>query len=160
MATEYDYVSSEGSIFPPGEVDVLGVLVERMGEAFQRHVEGSVPGNDLGGGTSDHVTDFSEFGLGALSEVGGLVELPDLGLRDLVIGSGDDGVVHVGVGLVVADVLVGVLVLDDVGSRGEDVEGALSFVVHGEGDEHDGGAGVEVADGELGGGKSTSRSSR
>lgn len=78
-----------------------------------------------------------------------MVQLPDLGFGDLVAGVWDDRVGHVDVGLVVADILIGELVFEDGVEGGEEVEGALSLVVHGEGEDHDPGAGVEVADGEL-----------
>lgn len=125
------------SILPPREVDILGVLVQRMGQSFQRHVECSIPGHSLRSRSSQHPADFSDLSLGALPHVGWLVELPQFALGDLVVGGGNDGLAHVGVGLIVADVLVAELVADDVGVGGEGVEGALAFVVHGSGEEHD-----------------------
>ena len=104
---------SVGSVLPPAEVDELGILVEGVGQAGEGHVEGAVPGDHLRLRGGHHPGQLPDFGLGGLAHVGGLVELPDLGLRDLVGGVRDDGVGHVGVGLVVAEVLVGKLVPGD-----------------------------------------------
>jgi hypothetical protein len=131
-----------------------------VGESLQRHVESSVPGNDLRSGSGDHRSDLSDLGLRALPHVGGLVELPELSFGDLIIGSGEDGLRHVSEGLVISDLLVGELVVDELGVGGEGVEGALAFVVERCCEEHDEGSGVEVANGELGGERNTSLSKR
>jgi len=89
-----------------------------------------------------------------------LVELPDLGLWDLVAGVRDDGMGHIHIGLVIADSFVGELVLEDGVVGREDVEGTFPFVVDGQCQEHDPGAGVEISDGELHGMWGTSRSRR
>lgn len=131
-----------------------------MSQSLQGHVESSVPGNNLRSGSGDHGADLSDLGLRALPHVGGLVELPEFSLGDLIIGSGEDGLRHVGEGLVIPDLLVGELVLDELVVGGEGVEGALAFVVERCCEEHDEGPRVEVADGELGGERDTSLSKR
>ena len=140
---------SVGSVLPPAEVDELGVLVEGVGQAGEGHVEGAVPGDHLGLGGRHHPGQLPDLGLGGLAHVGGLVELPDLGLGDLVGGVRDDGVGHVGVGLVVAEVLVGELVLDEQVQLVERVDGALPLQQHAVAEEHQPAAGVEVADGQF-----------
>ena len=144
------------SIFPPSEVDVLGILMKRMSQSFQRHVEGSVPGNNPWGSWCHNLDDIVKFGSWVLSHVCWLVHLPDLGLGDLVIGMRNQGVGHVSVGLIVSNVFVGEFVVEhDLGWL-EWVESAVSFVVHGESEEHDPWSSVEVTDGKLGYGVSTS----
>lgn len=66
------------SILPPDEIDVLGILVKRMGEALKRHVEGSIPGHNLGSGGAEERSEFSELSLRALPHIGRLVKLPQL----------------------------------------------------------------------------------
>ena len=140
---------SVGSVLPPAEVDEFAVLVERVGQAREGHVEGAVPGDHLRLRGCHHPGQLPDFGLGGLPHVGRLVELPDLGLGDLVGGVGDDGVGHVGVGLVVAEVLVGELDLGDEVQLVEGVDGALSLQEHAVAEEHEPAAGVEVADGQF-----------
>lgn len=125
------------SILPPCEVDILGVFVQRVSQSFQGHVECSIPGHSSGRRRSQHPADLSEFCLRTLSHVSGLVELPELAFRDLVVCGGNDRLSHISVCLIVADILVSELIADDVGVRCEGVEGALAFVVHGSGEEHD-----------------------
>lgn len=131
-----------------------------MGQPFQWHVEGAVPGNVSLLGRRHHPGELGDLGLRALSQVGGLVELPDLAFRDLIVGAGDDVVGHVGVGLVVADVLIGELVLLNTEVGVEDVEASVSLGKHGQGEEHDPASSVEGADGELNLTRSTSLRSR
>jgi hypothetical protein len=123
--------------------------MERVGESFQRHVEGAVPGNVSLLRGSQHPGELGNLGLRALSHVCGLVELPDLSLRDFIVGAGDNVVCHVLVGLIVADVLIGKLVLLNIEVRVEDVEASVAFGKHRQGEEHDPASGVERTDGEL-----------
>jgi len=111
--------------------------VERMSQAFQWHVESSVPGNSSLLGRSHHPGELRNLGLRAFSHISGLVEFPDLAFGDLIVGARDDEVVHVNVGLIVADILIGELVWQDIEVRAKDVEATVSFSEHGEGEEHD-----------------------
>ena len=66
-----------------------------------------------------------------------MVELPDFGFGDLVAGMRNDGIGHINIGLIVADVLVSELILEYVEIGGEDVESAFSFMIHGQSEDHD-----------------------
>ena len=124
--------------------------MQRMGQTSKGHVECSVPGDDLLiGGSSDHPGDVSDLGFRAFSHIGRLVELPDLGLGDLVGGVRGDGVGHILVGLVVADVLVGELILEDAVHGLEGVDGAFSLGIHDHREDHYPGSSVEATDWEF-----------
>lgn len=78
-----------------------------------------------------------EFDFGCLSQVSRLVKLPNLGLRDFVARMRDDGIGHINIGLIVAYLFISEFVLENRIERREDIESALSFVIHGQCEDHD-----------------------
>ena len=131
-----------------------------VSKPLQRHVESSVPSNHLRSRPSEQGSNFADLRLRALPHVGGLVELPNLRLRDLVICSRKDGLGHVRKGLVISDLLVGEFVLEQLVVWGKGVESSLAFVVESCCEEHDKGSGIKIADGELDRKRVTSLSKR
>lgn len=72
----------------------------------------------------------------------------------------DDRVGHVVVGLIVADVFVGELILEDLIDSFKWVNGRFAFSKDAQSEEHDPRSGIEIADGELSLGQTTSRRRR
>jgi len=93
---------------------VFCVLVKRMCQTFQRHVEGTVPGNHARSRADQGLRDLTHLGLRALSHIGWLIQLPDLGLGNLVVGGRNEWSSHVSIGSVVPNVLVSKFVVQDV----------------------------------------------
>lgn len=123
--------------------------MKRMGQTLQRHVKSTIPSHHLRSRSSEHRSKLTELDLRAFSQVGRLVQLPYLCFLDFIIGVGNDWLGHVGIGLIVPDLLVGELVFKDLGKAVEGVEGAMALIVHGCSKEHNPRSSIEVANGEL-----------
>lgn len=72
------------------EVEIFGILVERVGQTVQWHVPGSVPGDSLLLWSENNLVSSQGGSFGSPSQESGLGNLPESALAKLVIIAWDD----------------------------------------------------------------------
>ena len=123
--------------------------MQRVSKALQRHVESTIPSNNLFSGRQPNLSQLWHFDLRCFSKIGRLIKLPDFSFRDLGTGRRDDGISHINISLIVANVLISEFVFKNIKIGSEDIESTLSLMIHSKCEDHDPWTGVEVADWEL-----------